>query len=97
MRHGMTNDRIEELHRNNSMSILTDAEVMAGWHFCHFGWDGMLIHLTDDEMAWCGCTFHTECLEAKAAVARKEAQDRLNAKYDALPPDHGPDTPPTAV
>jgi hypothetical protein len=97
MRHGMTNERYWVLTQNAAMPCLTDEEVMAGWHFCHFGWDGMLIHLTDDEMAWCGCTFHTECLESRADVARKEAQDRLNAKYDALPPDYGPDTPHTAV
>ena len=26
-----------------------------GWHLCNCGWDGMLIHETDDEMEHCRC------------------------------------------
>jgi len=39
----------------NFTGLLTKEETDAGWHFCNTGWDGMLVHITEEEMEYCRC------------------------------------------
>jgi len=34
---------------------LRDAHILDGWHYCHSGWDGLLIHKNWIEYEHCTC------------------------------------------
>jgi hypothetical protein len=51
---GMDKSRYNELSANNSVAKLSEHEVQDGWHFCN-SFDGMLIHINDDEIFYCNC------------------------------------------
>lgn len=44
----MTNERFEQLMRDDSASLTTD-ELLLGWHFCP-EWDGLLVRAGVDEV-----------------------------------------------
>jgi len=52
---GMTNERFKILSNHNITASLTTDEIIAGWHFCNTGWDGMLVHISEEEMEQCRC------------------------------------------
>lgn len=52
---GMTNERFKLLSDPSCKLFLTEQEMADGWHFCNTGWDGMLVHITDEEMEFCQC------------------------------------------
>ena len=49
---------------------LTNEEIAQGWHFCMWGWDGLLIHPTDEEFEHC-CCFEPEDKEALRVAASR--------------------------
>lgn len=49
----MSPDRIKEINSDMEAS-LTDKEMNAGWFFCNFEWDGMLLHEDSPEAKICG-------------------------------------------
>lgn len=56
---GMTIERYNHLtDYENPISNrrLTVEEMFNDWHYCDNGWDGMLIHNSDDEIRHCNCT-----------------------------------------
>jgi len=69
---GMTYERYELLSNPSFTGFMSEEESDAGWHFCNTGWDGMLIHLTDDEIEFCECSFHTQELCDKVKNAKQE-------------------------
>jgi hypothetical protein len=52
---GMTHERFSLLSDPKFTGSLTEEEMAAGWHFCNTGWDGMLVHITEEEMEFCMC------------------------------------------
>jgi hypothetical protein len=54
----MTDERYFELMRDYSLSLTQD-ELAAGYWFCHFEWDGMVVHKDEAEgqicMKKCDC------------------------------------------
>jgi len=53
----MTHDRwLELMHpdaESNGINLTID-EIASGWHWCA-DWDGLLIHVDDDEFQACNC------------------------------------------
>ena len=63
---GMSLQRLDELNTKGDEAALTPGEVAAGWHFCHTGWDGLLISPVDAEYKFCACP-HTQSHKREAA------------------------------
>ena len=63
---GMSLERLIALNEKGDEAALTPGEVGAGWHFCHTGWDGLLISPVDAEYKFCACP-HTQSHKREAS------------------------------
>jgi hypothetical protein len=56
---------------------LTNEEVDAGYHFCA-EWDGLLIHVDDDEFECCGCSWMEKF---RTPERMKQIEERMEKRY----------------
>lgn len=55
--HGMSEERWDYLMRpfdGDESIVLLPEEIEQGWHWCE-NWDGLLIHPSSEEFAFCTC------------------------------------------
>lgn len=63
----MESERWQALMKDDTLP-LTAEEIAAGWHFCMWGWDGLLIGPGMEEMKYCCCDEPGEWDNAEKAV-----------------------------
>ena len=81
--HGMTEERWNYLMRpfDGDESVMLTAEELAnGWHWCD-EWDGLLIHVDDDEfLCCCGCSWMEKF---RTPERMKSYEERMEQRYKA--------------
>jgi hypothetical protein len=89
MSNKMTKERWLELmqpYAENDGINLTAEEVEAGWHWCE-EWDGLLIHVNDDEFDCCACSWMEKFRtpeRMKQIGMRMERRDKSQEALDKL-------------
>jgi hypothetical protein len=83
----MTRERWMELMHPYAESKgieLTKEEVDAGWHWCN-EWDGLLIHVDDDEfLCCCSCSWMEKFKTPERMKAYEDRMEKRHASQEAM-------------
>lgn len=86
MSNKMTKERWQELMKpfeEGDGVMLTSEEIDAGWHWCE-EWDGLLIHVDDDEFDCCSCSWMQKFKTPERMKIIKERMDSKCKSQEAL-------------